>query len=96
MVDTRWSSKSGLMRQILQLLSVLPEAAAEDADTPARRQAAVETAVGFHFHSFGSLVSSLKPLWKPDLHRWSDSFKPSTCFFSGYFSRERFYPVCEI
>lgn len=50
-LDTRWGSKSGLMRQISQLLS--PKAAAEYADKPARRRADVKTdAVGFSFYYF--------------------------------------------
>lgn len=56
-VDTRWSSRSGSMHQILPLLNVAPEAAAENADAPARSGAAVKAAAGFRFHPFISLFS---------------------------------------
>lgn len=59
--DTRWSSKSGIMHQIFQLLNASPEAAAEYGNKPARRRADVKAdAAGFPFYSFLSFFSFLK------------------------------------
>lgn len=59
-VDTRWSSKSGLMWQIFQFLNALPEAAAKYAKKPARCRAdVIADAAGFPFYSFISFFSSI-------------------------------------
>lgn len=102
-VDTRWSSKSGLMRQIFQPLNASPEAAAEYADKPARRWADVKAdAVGFPFYSVTSFFSSLKLWWKPDPDRLCNTghlrdgltlshLESATFFFSFLFSQERHF-----
>lgn len=100
-VDTRWSSKSGLMRQIFQLLTASPEAAAEYADKPARHRADVKAdAAGFPFYSFLSFFSSVKLWWKPDPdwlcctgHSWDGltlSHLEAALFylFSSFFARK--------
>lgn len=86
-VGTRWSSRSGLMRQIFQLLNASPEASAEYADKPARRRADVKADEdAFPSYFFLLFLFILKALvearsWAAELYRTLKRSLQSATFF---------------